>query len=291
MYIWDPAMNNNQGGYRTHNGIIGVPEGTASIIPALQGFFVQSLDEGLLTVYINLDEPLVHGSQSFYKNERLLAENRIRLKVTKGMLEDETLLCFHDSASIGYDPCFDAAKLFNGHPGCPELFTMADPDHSLCINTLSKVPASVPLGISYTGEDTLMITAFDFAEMDPETGIFLEDSHLNTLTDLRFQPDYQFRHKPGLDSRFTLHLMNISGDDNSDEQVKSALWASGKRIYIINPNEHPGILQVCSTDGKCLQSLSAPAGESAHDVQLSAGIYIARLVTGPTILTAKIFIY
>jgi hypothetical protein len=55
MYIWDPALNNFQGGYRTHNGMTGVPEGTSPIIPALQGFFVQSLDTGSLSVNVSLD--------------------------------------------------------------------------------------------------------------------------------------------------------------------------------------------------------------------------------------------
>jgi hypothetical protein len=291
MYIWDPALNNNQGGYRTHNGAIGVPEGTAPIIPALQGFFVQSLDEGVLAVYPGLDEPLVHGSQPFYKNENLLAENRIRLKVSKGTLEDETILCFIDSASNAYDPRYDAAKMFNGHPGCPELFTMADPDHPLCINSLAQVPASVPLGISYTGEDTLMITAFDFAEMDPETGIFLEDRHLASWTDLRLQPDYKFRYEPDPGTRFMLHIMNVSGEDNDNGLEKPALWASGKRVYIVNPYERPGFLHISSIEGKCLQSLSVPAGESAHEVQVPAGLYIARLITGPAIIAEKVFIY
>ena len=60
MYIWDPALNENLGGYRAHNGTTGVPAGTTPIIPAMQDFFVQSLEAGNLSIDISNDDPLVH---------------------------------------------------------------------------------------------------------------------------------------------------------------------------------------------------------------------------------------
>ena len=44
-----------------------------------------------------------------------------------------------------------------------------------------RYSASVPLGISYSQEDTLTLTAFDFEGIPEETGIFLEDNHAKYL--------------------------------------------------------------------------------------------------------------
>jgi len=290
MYIWDPALNNNEGGYRTHNGTTGVPSGTVSTIPALQGFFVQSTGAGLLPVDVSLNDPLIHGGQAFYKNEDELTGNRIRMKIMKGPFSDEMLIVFNENATNGYDVRQDALKLFHGNNHCPEIYSEAGPDKMLCINMLAEIPSSVPIDIFYPAEDSLTILAFDHSEFKPETGIFLEDKLLGQWIDFRTVNEYRFRHDPSMEQRFELHFMNVAGEENPASLSELEIWSSGKRIFIINSSGYQGNLHLNSLDGKLVQNLKVPLGESCFQVDIPSGLYIARLITRKGYVIEKIMI-
>ena len=292
MYIWDPLLNENQGAYRAHNGTTGVPAGTTSIIPAMQGFFVQSLDTGNLSVEISTDEPLVHGDQPFYKKGKDLTEERIRLKINRNQLSDETLIYFDPAASNQFDHEFDAEKLFNDHAGSPELFSMAEPDHSLCINILAYCPASVPLGISLNEEDSLALTAFDFEGIPFETGIFLEDKLLNSWTNLREQPEYRFYYNPlQAGSRLTVHFMNVAQQTEPVQQDELDFWCAENRVYISNPKNIDGEFYLYSIDGRLLESFELKGGNQVTPLDLPAGLYAIRISTPRWTSGKKIIIY
>jgi hypothetical protein len=278
MYIWDPALNEGLGGYRSHNGTTGVPAGTTSIIPAMQGFFVQTLDTGHLSVDISNDNPLVHSGLPYYKSRRELTEERIRLKVTRGLLSDETLIYFDPGASNNFDPAYDAAKFFNDHPGSPEIYSIAGPGHHLCINILSNHPVSVPLGISHTTEDTLTIAGFDFDGVPGETGIFLEDSRLDSLINLRENPEYRFFHNPyQSESHLTLHFMNAAVLQTPICQDKYHFWYANNHIYSSNPENISGEMALYTIDGRCLQIWQIPSGDYASGFPLPKGVYILKV--------------
>jgi hypothetical protein len=291
MYIWDPALNDNNGGYRAHNGTTGVPAGTSSVIPAMQGFFVQSLIADTLTIEPDTDEPLVHGGQPFYKNTKQLAGERIRIKVMHDFFTDETLLYFDPAASNDFDPGYDAEKLFNGLEGCPEVFSFAGNDTPLCFNILSTHPVSVSLGIKYSGYDSLTITAFDFDEFSTETGIFLEDTELKILKNLRDEPDYHFLHNPlQTGTRFVLHFMNVAGLADHLQPCKPVVRCSGNRIFIKNPCNSGGNVDIHSLDGRCIITDDIPAGESNFSLAVPCGLYLVSVTTGSGILREKIII-
>jgi hypothetical protein len=292
MYIWDPSLNDDQGGYRAHNGITGVPEGTTAIIPAMQGFFVQSLDTGNLSVDISVDDPLVHGNQAFYKQENDLSMEHIRLRICKDFRSDETLIYFNPAASNYFDPAFDAVKLFNGKAGCPEIFTLAGTEHPLCINILENHPASVPLGISDSEKDTLVLTAFDYEAISAETGIFLEDHLFNILINLREQPEYRFYHDPLLaDNRLTLHFMNAAKQEEPGSIAGLEFWYSGNKVHIVNPNHIEGEISVYSLDGRCVESFKNDGENAVIRLSLPGGMYILRLSASGWASSQKILIY
>ena len=292
MYIWDPALNENQGGYRAHNGTTGVPASTTSIIPAMQGFFVQSLEAGLLSVDISNDNPLVHGNQLFYKKGKELTGERIRLKISRDQLSDETLIYFDPAATNQFDPDFDAEKLFNDHAGCPEIFSLAQPDHSLCINILADDPVSVPMEISYSEEDTLVLTACDFAGIPPETGIFLEDKLFNSWINIREQPEYRFFYNPSrADSRLTLHFMKVARQPEPVQQDELDFWYSENRVYISNPKNIKGDIFLYSLDGRRLKSQRIQAGNNIIPLSVPTGLYALCISTPRWTSGRKIFIY
>ena len=291
MYIWDPSLNNNLGGYRVHNGTTGVPSGTTSIIPSMQGFFVQSLSADTMTIDPDNDDPLVHGNQPFYKSTAQLTGERIRLKVIQNQHSDETLLYFDPSASNDFDPGFDAEKLSNGVEGCPEIISFAGNDIPLCINILSVHPVSVPLGINYSGYDSLTINAFDFNEISPETGIFLEDTGLKILKNLRDDPEYHFLHNPlQAGPRFILHFMNVAGLAEHLQPCKPLIRCTGNRIFIKNPCNSGGDMDIHSLDGKCIINAEIPRGENNFSLAVPCGLYIVSVATDSFIYREKIII-
>jgi hypothetical protein len=291
MYIWDPALNENLGGYRAHNGTTGVPAGTTSFIPAMQGFFVQSLEAGNLSIDISNDQPLVHANQPFYKNRKEPSAEHIRLKISKNQMSDETLICFDPAATNQFDPKFDADKLFNGHANCPEISSISGV-HILCINILAGDPCSVPLAVDYSQEDTLALGAFDFDGIPKETGIFLEDKQQNTWLDMREQPEYRFYHQPFQSgNRLTLHFMNI--DRLSEPILKDELdfWCFENRIYVSNPENIKGDLILYSLNGQLLESFRAGGGNQIIQSSLPTGLYVLRIVSTNQNFGRKIFIY
>jgi len=291
MYIWDPALNDNLGGYRSHNGSTGVPAGTTPYIPAMQGFFVQSLSTGNLSIDILNDDPLVHNGQPFYKQKRELTEERIRLKISKDLISDETLIYIDPAATNQFDPAYDAEKFFNDHPGCPEMFSLAGQEHELCINILGGYPSSVPLGISHSGEDQLTLSAFDFEGMPAEIGIFLEDSRLDSLVNLQENQEYSFLHNPmQSESHLTLHFMNVAWQEEPSFQDKFNFWYSKNHIYSSNPGNISGDMALYSLDGRCLKQWPLRAGDSIVGLSLPSGIYILKVFSVNGMEAKKIFI-
>ncbi|MCK9398570.1 MAG: T9SS type A sorting domain-containing protein [Bacteroidales bacterium] len=291
MYIWDPGLNENLGGYRAHNGTTGVPAGTTSIIPAIQGFFVQSMEAGNLSIDILNDQPLVHAGQPFYKSKKEPSVEQIRLKISKNQWSDETLIYFDPAATNQFDAGFDAEKLFNGHADCPEIFSIAD-DHQLCINILADDPASVALGISYNQEDTLTLTAFDFEGIPQEIGIFLEDNLQSTWLDMREQPEYRFNHmlfQP--ETRFTLYFMNVARLTEPVFKDEPDFWCFENRIYVSNPRNITGHLLLYSLEGRCLESFRATGRNQVIQSSLPTGLYVLRFVSQQFNSGRKIFIY
>ncbi len=292
MYIWDPALNDNQGGYRAHNGTTGVPEGTTSVIPAMQGFFVQSLETGGLSIDVSDDDPLVHGNQPFYKKSKELTEMRIRIKISKGLLSDETLIYFDPEATNQFDPEFDAEKLFNEQAGAPEIYTLSEPDQSLCINILAENPVSIPLGIVYKTEDTLTLAGFDFQGIPAETGIFLEDKLLNVLVNIREQPEYRFYHNTfQSENRFTVHFMNVASQAEPLIYNEPDFWCSGRSVYVTNPTNIKGEFYLYSLDGRLLEKFEITGGNQVIHLTAPTGLYILRIPASRSASGRKIFIY
>lgn len=291
MYIWDPSLNDNHGGYRAHNGTEGVPSGTSPFIPAMQGFFVQSLEEGYLSIDIQNENPLVHSIQPFYKNQNEGFARRTRLKISRNQFSDEMLICFDPAATNQFDPEYDAEKLFNGHDNCPEIYSFAE-GHQLCINILADTPASVPLGLSYNYEDSLTLTAFDFDGIPEETGLMLEDKLEKALINLKERPEYCFYHNPlQADNRFVLHFMNVSGSAENQQEYNIDFYSYNDWIFIINPLNIKGEFRLYSIDGRLFEEFETSSSNYSFHPDVPAGIYVLRFVSDDSSFGRKIVIY
>lgn len=292
MYIWDPALNDNLGGYRTHNGSLGVPSGTTSIIPSMQAFFVQTSGPGNLSVDISNDEPLVHHSQDFYKAEDKEPLAKIRAKIKRGSFTDETLICFDPAATAHYDPSLDADKLFHFMAGCPEIYSVAEPGHFLCINSMKDFSESVTLGISCQEPDSLELIFYDFEEIPPETDLFLEDRLFSQWIHLRENPVVKFYFDPSMpDDRFVLHFMNPVASGEPVSMTGLEFWNASGMLYLNNYDNVSGTIKLFSVDGKLQRNFPVSSGKSVIPLELPAGIYAIQVLTDRYAWGKKIIIY
>jgi len=289
MYIWDQSLNAGAGGYRTHNGSVGVPAGSTPVIPAMNGFFIQSLDSGNMVMDISDGSVLVHDPQGFYKSTTLMTEERVRLRISRGNFNDEALILFDPDALNGYDPLLDALKLSNGLDQCPEISSVAPGDHTLIINTLGSFPVSVPLSISFGHSDTLQLTAFDFEFLDPVAGIFLEDTQLGIIQDLREDPVYRFLHVvPGTPQRFVLHFMDLTGVEEEGQAREISVYSYAGMVYITGSRENDVNYTLFDISGR---SVSKGILNECHDFsRLPAGIYIIHVYNKGSVYRQKIIL-
>jgi hypothetical protein len=217
---------------------------------------------------------------------------RIRIKISKGLLSDETLIYFDPEATNQFDPEFDAEKLFSEQEGSPEIYTLAEPDHSLCINILDEHPVSVPLGISFNEVDTLTLSGFDFEGIPAETGIFLEDKLLNTLVNIREQPEYRFYHTIfQAESRFTINFMNVASQAEPLIFNEPGFWCSGNSVYVTNPTNIKGEFHLYSLDGRLIEKIEITGGNQVIRLTVPTGFYILRMPAARSASGKKIFIY
>jgi hypothetical protein len=287
MYIWDQSLNGNLGGYRMHNGTVGVPSGTSAMIPAMQGFFVHSTASGSIGINVETGDPLVHGSQDFYKNE--FADN-LRLRVEVEGKIDEAAVLINPAATNGFDPSFDAYKLFNGHEEVPEIYTLAD-DSVLVVNVIGHLPAEVPVNIHSDVETEVMLTAFDFESMNPEIQILMEDRLTGNFINLRDTSAYSLDVSPGEnEGRIYLHFALTTGLEEYHDPGISA-WVQDGNLYLSGMEQNSKVL-IHSVSGSLLRVYHLHGTEQSSVVPaLPAGCYLVTVMNGYNLRTTKLFIF
>lgn len=281
MYIYDPSL----GSYRSHNGTVGVPGGSSSIIPAGQGFWVKASAIGNLVVNKNA---LTTTTQSFYKDGA--PSYTFRMKAKRSKYDDEMLITFDYAATNNYDENKDAEKLFSSNPDLPQLYSISPTNEKLCINSLASQPNSVtvPLGITST-PGNITFSAFDFNHL--EGSIILEDLTLNQLIDLRLQPDYSFTFNTGDDNRFLLHFNQTATSVTKVTSENISIYGYKKGIYINNPTNTAGSVIVYDLIGNVIFAEKLTSGLNKLSVSTIAASYvIVKVICGETVLTRKVVI-
>ncbi len=291
FHIWDPSLNDGMGGYRTHNGLFGVPAGSSSLIPPMNGFFIQALDAGYLNIDCGNGHPLVHGEQAFYKKGIQLPDNRIRLKISANGMTDETLIYFDSLASNGFDPLYDVVKLSGGSGKTPQISSLSDPDHELVIQAISGLPLTISLRLFCPEGGQSKITAFDMEEMKLRD-IQLEDRTEGIWTDLQTQKVYSFFASPGHENnRFYLHLGNALGENEDVIHSDVQLSVSGTKVYIDNNTLRNISFSIMTIEGKILEGDDIQPGRSVIDIHTyTPGMYIISCCTGKHNINHKIII-
>jgi hypothetical protein len=179
----------NGSDYVFHNGTSGTA--TNSVIPPMQGFFVQHSSG--TEIGIN-NSHKAHAGKPIYKKSmnQVTYSNHFKIKAATATAESVCVIYQQEEATNGTDDLYDAPILFNNDPNFMEVFSLAGERRS-CINIYNDYPYDVFLGFRVPeGGAEFTLEAFDFRFIDATFTIILEDMLTGTMLTLDENTSYTF---------------------------------------------------------------------------------------------------
>ena len=277
MYLWNGST------FLTHNGVAGTAD--SKYVSSGQGFFVNATGAGLSFPA----SAQTISSQSFYKESKSGLADIVYVKAIMGENEYETIIYFDASATNDFDTESDALLLSSGNEEIPELFTTATDNAKLCINTLSALPnnVTVPLSIDCAaGEVT--ISASHLENFNENTGITLADQVTQQTTNLKTST-YSFMHDGTTKDRFLLHFGPAASVENLNTEAMN-VYAFNHSVFVQNPTNETGIINVFDITGKMLASKQIITGLNKFDFNLPSASYIIKVKTATQNINKKVVI-
>jgi hypothetical protein len=290
IYIWPAGAAAASVNYASFVNGVGANGGT-QFIPVGQSFFVRA--SGAAPVLMMDNTVRVHNAQAFWKSDEVIP-NVLRIHAFANNATDETVIRFTGSATANFDSDYDAYKL-QGGADAPQLNSVAADNSRLCINSLSFESSEtiVPLDFTLNSSGEVSITVSDLESFDTEVSVFLEDKLLNTMTDLRETPFYNFTHNTGFDAaRFTLHFYGVNGFGESTARDYH-IWAANKRVNVHIPalTGQKAIVELYDLLGHLVVSKQlVPGTPGSISVPGYTGIGMVRIISGNQIYSAKVFV-
>jgi hypothetical protein len=197
---------------------VSVPNGK---IASGQGFFIKGLSNGTATFKNSMR--IAGNNDRFFKMQTPVVDNvdgpekhRYWLNITnEGGAFKQVLVGYAEDATMGLDRLFDGEMFDIGN--AITLYTLAD-NTKLSIQGRPipfDVSDTVPLGYKSTIVSDYSISLYQFDGLFEEQNIYLEDTELNIIHDLKSGP-YTFTTTAGtFDTRFVLRYNNTTLGTNN----------------------------------------------------------------------------
>ncbi len=187
-------------------------------------------------------------------------QNMLRVTLqTSDNLRDETVIYFTDSASVGFDPKYDALKLNNQY-GYLNLSTLGVSQDKYAINALppfSTCSQTVQLNVSDVTTGTYNLLFSDFATMSSSIQIQLKDNFSQTVVDARQTTSYPFNvdqnnaltYGP---NRFVITFTYQPGNNSLNLSAANVCDPSTAKITVSNSSADFAYSILSLTDGSTL---------------------------------------
>ena len=256
-------------------------------IPAGQGFFVHVTAQGTGGLTIP-NTNRVHSSGNFVKSS---APEQLELKVKGNNLEDATSIRFNPSATTGFDPEYDAYKLW-GINACPQIYSIAT--DNLSINSLPDYISTtvIPVGFKLSVSGSYSITASGLETFPTGTDIYLEDLFLNKTQNLTINPVYEFIAAPTNENhRFDIHFAPTTGARETAAAGNIKIYSYDNNVYVNVPFELNGEIMVYDLLGKVVNQKPVE-GNSLNKISMNvqSGIYVVKVLGDKSTASGKVFI-
>jgi PKD repeat protein len=273
------------GNWATFNKNTGASTNGGSRYLALgQAFFVKVNDAGgsypqYGTMIIN-EKAQVHNNVAFSKNNEHI-ENALKLIISDGNSQDETMLMFHPDASTEYDPDYDAIKLFSIDDKIPQIYSGNNIRYAV-----QTIPQKSKVGISVRWNKNGKKLKLKLAECENIDDVFLLDKYTGESWNLS-SADYDFSYSDDIENRFVLSfepmIVESSAVDNLQIQTQD-----NKIIVYNNDKLNVESVEIFDLLGRILYRHNG-AIQDKIEVELNkSGIYFVRIYSGEGFRNIKI---
>ena len=233
------------------NGISN-PEGSSDgTIPAMKAFWVHAINEGTIAAPTNTQNS--EKKQNTFQSKK--NKKRIRLKITGNNERYETVICFNNSATSGFDPGYDAFH-FNipqiGRSETPGLYTLDSNSNSLAINSLPEKPKiSIPLVYSILNNGIYTIETTE--KLNLSDTIYLKNLY-NRMNIPITEEKYTFSATKGIHQEQFI-ITNETKTDTSISKIHSekdkpfTVYSHNQRIVILSDKPVNAIVNIINPTG------------------------------------------
>lgn len=296
------AYNYSATDYINYNGTGSTPPGFSGKIGSGQAFFVMMDDDAGFTNTVTFNNSLrsnTYSNTQFYRSNTSTStvineteKSRIWISLVNATnVATTTLIGYVEGATLGEDYLFDAmhkagttAAIFSmiGNKsmiiqGRPAQFDTAD---------------TIPLGITIpsAGNYTIAISAVDGLFENTTQDIYLEDTFLGTVHNLRNAP-YTFSATTGtLTNRFILRYTNATLDVVSNTTNDTFAFVSNNQLQVQSADAIKGII-IYDITGKLVKTYQPDELKNnfTTDFNFSNGVYVAKIMLeNGSIINAKL---
>ncbi|MDX5428222.1 MAG: hypothetical protein LPK79_08970, partial [Bacteroidota bacterium] len=251
----------------------------SNAIPVTGGFWVKAnttgqsitLDPNMIRSDLGVSIHRIAGTGDVLR--LYLKDNQGRMDVIKIMIDQ--------NGTAGMDLGLDAYKRFSMNKNYPGLFM----EHGLDLLTINAIPyfmsnQSIDLGMKKGVATQYSIEALT-SEFNPGTQVILEDKTLNIFHNLRTGPYAFTQNTSGLDSRFVLHLNDVSMGMEEWKDEKMFIAGNGSRTeFRFSENETLEWIEVVDITGALLHRFTNVSGGVLDLTEFdSPGIELLRIRT------------
>ncbi len=263
VYTWNRCINQ----YSSYVSGISVNGGTEYISP-LSGFWVKAHQAGPLQLTVNRNA-IVNEHQSFFRQIPL---SILKVEVESYGYKDEAAISFGDTASSnGLGSWYGATKFITPSAYYPSLYTMQEFSYDtfkMAINMMPELLTSktVELQLKPNFAYEYNLNFSEYETFDESICITLEDTLLDSLINIRAQPNYTFDiADTNLTTRFKLHFNTVlqtdviaeSCNENNDGIISAEVVSSTGLFQLYNNN---GLLIAESQNTNTFEKSQLPAG-------------------------------
>jgi len=290
-YIWSP-VNNNYTIFLGGSTPTGINGGT-QYIPSNQGFWVQSVQNGSITIGNASRVGVMVSTPDYYKNSTNTSQE-LRLKVSGNGYVDETMIRFIPDATYEFDANKDASKLFSGNDSVPQIYTVTK-NNFLAINSLPEITNNLGVNMNFSSNTSGNYSIYidDLSTIVPFETIYLKDIREQKIINLRTENEYRFFHKVSNNKERFIVYFNPSIDiiNNIKPENYFSVSSYNNTIRIIRNTStiYKGKVNIFNLLGQKVATYSLTDNiMTSIDLQIPDGYYIVSVITDEHISNSKV---
>ncbi len=279
-YFDDDDGSGSQANYRYYvpssGGTYGIGTGDANgKIPVGQGFFIKTNTDNV-NLILNKSYR-THAVQEFYKSP---LNDFLKVQIS-GSKSDETIARIIENSTFGFDPNFDARKLFPANENFPQIYIIGTDLKKTAINSLPEIKPNtiIQLGIfAQEGDYSINLKDYNFDRYD----VYLVDNETVSYVNLNTEECYQFHHSGEYDNeRFYLTFQSQTSGvtDNLSNNITVYPNPTSQFIKFANhSNTEFESIKIHSANGKvCYLNTQAKSVNKIDLSQFSNGVYFLEI--------------